>query len=128
MSFSSGTMGVGVMAIFSGLIGAYGLRAVLLNNDPDTPAAATTVVPLATTELPTGRRIRLGDISLNRLTVQQQVERKLRDTIKSSASKANAKKKAQSPVHRRLMPYGVPAALATWAVLAVKVMVMAEKI
>jgi Flp pilus assembly protein CpaB len=71
-------MSVGVLAIFSGLLGAYGLRAVLLSEPPQKPAAERLVtVPLATAELPPGRVIRFGDVGIHRLTAKQVSERKL---------------------------------------------------
>lgn len=78
MSLSSGTMSVGVLAIFSGLLGAYGLRAILLSEPPARAQADSSVtVPLATADLPTGRIIRFGDVGINRFTQKQMSERKL---------------------------------------------------
>ena len=78
MSLSSGTMSVGVLAIFSGLLGAYGLRAILLSEPPARAQGDPYVtVPLATADLPAGRIIRFGDVGINRLTQKQVVERKL---------------------------------------------------
>lgn len=72
MSVSSSTMSVGVMAIFSGLLGAYGLRAVLLGDDtPPPPPQPTIVVPLAAADLPEGREIALSDIVLQNMTREQ---------------------------------------------------------
>ena len=76
MSLSSGTMSVGIMAIFSGLLGAYGLRALLLADqeqaitDPAPPPAMITI-PLAAADLPAGRILRLGDIGIHEMTAEQ---------------------------------------------------------
>jgi Flp pilus assembly protein CpaB len=71
-------MSVGVLAIFSGLLGAYGLRAVLLTEPPQPAAkAAFVTVPLATADLPAGRVIRFGDVGIHRLTPKQVSERRL---------------------------------------------------
>jgi Flp pilus assembly protein CpaB len=71
------------MAIFSGLLGAYGLRALLLaQNDPKPtpeppPPLALISVPLAAADLPAGRTIRLADIGLHRMTQKTMQERGL---------------------------------------------------
>jgi Flp pilus assembly protein CpaB len=78
VSLSSGTMSVGVLAIFSGLLGAYGLRAVLLTEPPQAAAKEKFVtIPLATADLPAGRIIRFGDVGIHRLTPKQVSERRL---------------------------------------------------
>ncbi|MCA9221948.1 MAG: Flp pilus assembly protein CpaB [Planctomycetales bacterium] len=69
-------MSVGVLAIFSGLLGAYGLRAILLAEPTPPPARpAMVTLPLATVDLPEGRRITLGDIAIHRMSPQEQAKR-----------------------------------------------------
>ncbi len=81
MSFSSGTMTIGVVAIFSGLLGAYGLRALLLPDPPAPPPAPPQMtVPLAAADLPAGRQVVLGDIALHRMSVKQMTEQGLADS------------------------------------------------
>lgn len=71
-------MSVGVLAIFSGLLGAYGLRAVLLSEPPARAVPnPTIIVPLATADLPAGRVVRFGDVGIHRMTQKQLIERKL---------------------------------------------------
>lgn len=60
------------MAIFSGLLGAYGLRAVLLGDpEPPQPPPAMITVPLAASDLPAGRTVALGDIGMHSMTREQ---------------------------------------------------------
>lgn len=78
MTLSSGSMSIGVLAIFSGLLGAYGLRAILLA-EPKVPPEAERriIVPLATEDLPPGRILRLGDMGLHPMTQSQMAQRGL---------------------------------------------------
>jgi len=71
-------MSIGILAIFSGLLGAYGLRAVLLSEPKAPPEPPRKIiVPLATDDLPTGRLLKLGDIALHSMTQAQMAERGL---------------------------------------------------
>jgi Flp pilus assembly protein CpaB len=78
VTLSSGSMSIGVLAIFSGLLGAYGLRALLLAEPKAPPAAERRIiVPLATEDLPPGRILRLGDMGLHPMTQSQMAQRGL---------------------------------------------------
>jgi Flp pilus assembly protein CpaB len=66
-NISTGTMGVAVLAIFAGLIGAYAVRAALRTPTPPAPQPAATL-PLAAVDLPAGRIVALGDIRLVPMT------------------------------------------------------------
>lgn len=72
-------MTVGILAILAGLVGAYAVRSVLLSEGEPAapPPAATMEVPLASTDLPAGRVITMGDVGLAMLTSQQRRERGL---------------------------------------------------
>jgi pilus assembly protein CpaB len=73
---SSGTLGIVVMAIMAGLVGAYIVRNSLLK-EPVVAGAppARLTVPLATTDLPAGRTLTLGDIGLVNMTRAEMHER-----------------------------------------------------
>lgn len=82
MSVSSGTMSVGVMAIFSGLLGAYGLRAMLLDEPkPAPPPPPRITVPMAITDLPAGRTIALSDIAPTSMPMEEMVKQGYGDAI-----------------------------------------------
>ncbi|MCA9176763.1 MAG: Flp pilus assembly protein CpaB [Planctomycetales bacterium] len=69
------------MAIFSGLLGAYGLRAVLLGETtPPPPPQPVITVPLAAADLPAGRKIALSDIALHQMTRKQMTEAGIANT------------------------------------------------
>jgi Flp pilus assembly protein CpaB len=62
-------MGIVVMAILAGLLGAYLVRNSLLTEPVEVKAPpAPIVVPLATSDLPAGRQIAMGDIALVSMT------------------------------------------------------------
>jgi pilus assembly protein CpaB len=66
---STGTMTVGIFAVLFGLVGAYALRASLTKPESDGPAPPRTVnVPLASSAIPAGRRLTLGDMVLVPMT------------------------------------------------------------
>jgi Flp pilus assembly protein CpaB len=72
VTVSSGSMGVVTVAILSGLFGAYGLRLALMQEEtPSAAPAKAILVPLASTDLPAGRIVKIGDIGLNSMTPQQ---------------------------------------------------------
>jgi pilus assembly protein CpaB len=74
---NTGTMTVGIFAVLFGLIGAYALRAALTQDTPPPKEGPKTVdVPLANNELPAGRKITLGDMSLTPMTSEQMIARK----------------------------------------------------
>jgi Flp pilus assembly protein CpaB len=61
-----------ILAILVGLVAAYGIRGALTAQPPSLPAApATTIVPLASADLPAGRTIVEGDLVLLRMTQQE---------------------------------------------------------
>jgi len=71
-------MGVGILAIGVGLVGAWGVRSMLTQEEepaPAPPARRPDPVPLAATNLPANRVIRLTDIALVPLSSQQMKER-----------------------------------------------------
>ena len=76
-------MGVGVVAILAGLVGAYGLRSVLTQQQapPPAPAAPEVVeVPMASIDLEPGRTIGLGDISLVAMT-RKEMQEQFKDSL-----------------------------------------------
>lgn len=76
MRLNIGTLLVGVFAILFGLIGAYALRSVLTPAPQPVAAAPRTVsVPLASNELPVGRKLVLSDMVLNPMTPEQMKEK-----------------------------------------------------
>lgn len=77
MSMTSGTMGVGVLAIFSGLLGAYGIQHFFAKEVEKPKALATLIVPKATADLPAGRIITMGDIALHQMTIEQMARENL---------------------------------------------------
>lgn len=72
---SSETMGVGVLAILAGLVGAYFLRDYFTEEPvvqtPQRERPRNTVVPVAARELEPGRKIALSDILLKSMTPEQ---------------------------------------------------------
>lgn len=76
MGVSSGTMKVGVAAILVGLAGAYLLRVYLTPEEaPAASAPATVTVPLASADLPIGRKIAIGDMGLMPMTREEMESR-----------------------------------------------------
>src|SRR5215471_18182694 len=57
-------MGIVILAILAGLIGAYIIRASLIRPEPVVAKPATITIPLASVDLPEGRTVALGDIAL----------------------------------------------------------------
>jgi Flp pilus assembly protein CpaB len=76
MRITAGTMFVGILAIIAGLVGAYALRASLMKEAPAPAKPATVSVPLASVDLPEGRTITMGDISLYEMTKEEMQARK----------------------------------------------------
>lgn len=77
MRLNTGTLTVTIFAILFGLIGAYALRAALTRDVPPAREAPRTVsVPLATNNLPAGRKITIGDLGLTPMTQEGILERK----------------------------------------------------
>ena len=73
---SAGTMGIALLAILAGLVGAYVVRFNLMKEPPAAVVAPESrIVPLATSDLPMGRTLALGDIGLTRLTPAEMEER-----------------------------------------------------
>ncbi len=79
MSLSSGTLKIGIAAIVVGLIGAYGVRTWLLNNQtPEVPPPQppqTISVPVASVDLPSDRSIAVGDMVFITVKAEQFLER-----------------------------------------------------
>ena len=99
MSVSSSTMSVGVMAIFSGLLGAYGLRAVLLGDDtPPPPPQPTITVPIAAADLPEGREITLSDVVLQNMTREQMAKAGFNTTEVMLSTEFIVGRTLQSPI------------------------------
>ena len=78
MRFTSGTLMVGILAILFALGGAYALRASLVTKPAPVAAGPRTInVPLASNNLPVGRKIVLSDMALMPMTFEQAKERNL---------------------------------------------------
>ncbi|MEO8493454.1 MAG: Flp pilus assembly protein CpaB [Planctomycetota bacterium] len=98
---SSGSVTIGVVAIISGLLGAYGLRALFAPDPPPPPPAPPTLtVPLAAMDLPVGRQIVLDDIALHRMTQKQMAAAGLADTSVMLAPEQIIGRVLQEPVTR----------------------------
>lgn len=75
---NTGTMTVGIFAVLFGLVGAYALRAALVREEaPRPPAPKTVDVPLASYDIPAGRKITIGDMALMPMTQEDMLKRKL---------------------------------------------------
>ncbi len=72
---TTGTMSVGILAIIAGLIGALVLKQVLYYEKPGEQEAKMVTIPIASANLPAGRRIAMGDIVLLPMTVDAARER-----------------------------------------------------
>jgi pilus assembly protein CpaB len=73
---SPGTLGIGLLAILTGLAGAWVVRARLHQGPPpkkEGPKART--VPLAAVDLPAGRTLTMGDVGLYSMTVAEMKEK-----------------------------------------------------
>lgn len=77
MSNSTGTLSLALVAIVIGLVGTYAARTVLHNEQPAPPRPQTVTVPLATTDLPAGRTISLGDVGLVPMTREAMKEKNM---------------------------------------------------
>ena len=69
-NISTGSMGLAVLAIFSGLVGAYAVRGALRGMEPPQRPTERTV-PLASADLPAGRVIVMGDVALHPMTQEE---------------------------------------------------------
>jgi Flp pilus assembly protein CpaB len=65
---SAGTMGIVVLAILAGLVGAYIIRASLIREPVVEPTALTITIPIATADLPRGRTIAFGDVGITTMS------------------------------------------------------------
>jgi len=72
---SAGTMGVVLLAILAGLVGAYLIRASLIREPEIVEEPPVSVVPLAAVDLPPGRTIALGDVALTQMKPEELAER-----------------------------------------------------
>jgi Flp pilus assembly protein CpaB len=69
---TAGTLSILVLAILVGLVAAYAIRSFLVAEKPPREEPPGTIkVPLSSADLPEGRMVRLGDISLVPMTPQQ---------------------------------------------------------
>jgi Flp pilus assembly protein CpaB len=69
---TAGTLSVLILAVLVGLVAAYGVRSLMLPQEETPPVAPqTTNVPLASADLPAGRMLALGDMSLMPMTQEQ---------------------------------------------------------
>jgi Flp pilus assembly protein CpaB len=65
-------MGIVILAILAGLVGAYIVRSSLIREPvAEPPAPAMVTVPLASVDLPEGRTIAMGDIALMSMTQEE---------------------------------------------------------
>lgn len=71
---STETLTVGILSLLFALVGAYMLRQYL-QRDPTPPPPRRTRVPLAANDLPSGKRIAIGDIVLVPMTDEQMRDR-----------------------------------------------------
>lgn len=72
---SAGTMGIVILAILAGLVGAYIIRASLIKPEVVAVRPSMIELPLASTDLPEGRTVALGDVALMSLTRAEWEER-----------------------------------------------------
>ena len=76
MAITKGTMTIGILAILSGLLAAYGVRSLLVKKEvPAKPAPPVIRVPLASADLPSDRVIAAGDVSIVEMTQERFRER-----------------------------------------------------
>lgn len=71
------TMRLGIASILVGLVGAWGVRTMMDDEEPVAEKAPpqAALVPLAATDLPEGRTIRRGDIGFVEMTQNEMIER-----------------------------------------------------
>ncbi len=68
---SPGTLLLGIFAVLFGLVGAYAAKQHLQQEEPEAVEAAVVArltVPLASSDLPVGRKITVGDVMLKKMT------------------------------------------------------------
>lgn len=99
-TISKTTISIAILAILSGLVAAYGIRAYLSQEKPVAPppphAPPPRTVPLAGTDLPAGRLVSPGDIVLTSMSREEYVELSRRYAGKLIMQTP------QSVLHRRL--------------------------
>ena len=85
---SSGTILLAFIAILCGLLGTYAFRKAMrprpVATAPEEPEMI--VVPMASTDLPAGREVSLGDIAIVRMTREQMKKRDVRSPFMSNTS------------------------------------------
>ena len=72
---SAGTMGIVILAILAGLVGAYIIRASLIKPEVVAAKPGMISIPLAAVDLPEGRTVALGDVALTNMTYAETQER-----------------------------------------------------
>lgn len=100
---STGTMSVVIVAILTGLVGAYAVRTVLVRETPAPPrpsAPERVLVPLASADLPAGRTITFGDVALTRLTRDEMRERGMPTDLMMLSSQQVIGRRLRSEVRR----------------------------
>jgi len=70
-------MGIVILAILAGLVGAYIVRSSLIHEPPQVVTPTTVTVPLAAVDLPEGRTVALGDVALASMTEKEMQDRGL---------------------------------------------------
>lgn len=77
MTVNPSTMRLGIASILIGLVGAYGVRVMMDEEEAPPPAAEAekALVPLASQDLPAGRTLRRGDISFYPMDADEMKER-----------------------------------------------------
>jgi len=74
---SPGTLGIGILAILAGLVGAYIIRGRLAQEPVRTEVPKPRTVPLATVDLPAGRVLTVGDVGLYTMTLEEMNAKKI---------------------------------------------------
>jgi len=81
---SPGTLLLGFVAVLCGLLGAYVVRQSLRPAPPVAePAVEQVTVPMASIDLPAGRQVTLGDITLIRMTREEMKKKDVRQPFMS---------------------------------------------
>jgi Flp pilus assembly protein CpaB len=70
-------MGIVILAILAGLVGAYIVRSSLIREPVAVVTPTTVTVPLASVDLPEGRTVALGDVALASMTEKEMQDRGL---------------------------------------------------
>jgi Flp pilus assembly protein CpaB len=94
-------MGIAIVAILAGLVGAYIVRANLMKEEPPVVEAPPPMtLPLATADLPADRRVEMGDIGLVRLTREEIAERGYDLTKMMASAQQIIGRKLKEPVRQ----------------------------